>query len=179
MEREGVRIIMLVFIDDITITSKDHAQIVWVKESLAKVFKLKDLGPTNFLLGIQINYDRKKCTIAFSQHQYIVDILNRFNMSDCSTVKTPMDPGSGSRLTKYVPNPENPVNMSKVPYMSAVSALMYLAIGTHPDIMYTISKLAQNLTSGNRNRTLACRYYNHTNLSIITDAANSNQNYFK
>ena len=64
-------------------------------------------------------------------------------MSDCSTVKTPMDPGSGSRLTKYVSNPENPVNMSKFPYMSTVSALMYLAIGTRPDIMYTVSKLTQ------------------------------------
>ena len=30
-----------------------------------------------------------------------------------------------------------------------------------------------------RNRTLACRYYNHTNLSIITTAANPNQNHFK
>jgi hypothetical protein len=33
--------------------------------------------------------------------------------------------------------------MSKTPYMSAVGALMYLAIGTRPDIMYTVSKLAQ------------------------------------
>jgi hypothetical protein len=33
--------------------------------------------------------------------------------------------------------------MSKVPYMSAVGALMYLAIGTHPDIMFTVGKLAQ------------------------------------
>jgi hypothetical protein len=54
-----------------------------------------------------------------------------------------MDPGSGSRLTKYVPDPENPVDMTKIPYMSAVGALMYLAIGTRPDIMYTVSKLAQ------------------------------------
>ena len=121
MEREGVCIIMPVFVDDITITSKDHAQIVWVKESLAKVFKLKDLGPTKFLLGIQIDYDREKRTIAFSQHQYIVDILNRFKMSDCHTIRTPMDPKSGSHLKKYIPNPENPVDIMKVPYMSAVT----------------------------------------------------------
>jgi hypothetical protein len=143
MEKEGVRIIMPVFVDDITITSKDRSQIQWVKDSLAKVFKLKDLGPTKFLLGIQIDYDQAKCTIALSQRQYILDILTRFKMSDCSPVSTPMDPGSGSRLRKYVPDPDKPEDMSKVPYMSAVGALMYLAIGTRPDIMFTVGKLAQ------------------------------------
>ncbi|KAJ2911393.1 hypothetical protein MD484_g9022, partial [Candolleomyces efflorescens] len=54
-----------------------------------------------------------------------------------------MDPGSGSRLRKYIPNPENPIDMSRIPYMSAVGALMYLAIGTRPNIMNTVAKLAQ------------------------------------
>jgi hypothetical protein len=143
MERQGVRIIMPVFVDDITITSRDRTQIQWVKDSLSKVFKLKDLGPTKFLLGIQIDYDQSKRTIAFSQRQYILDILTHFNMSDCAPVSTPMDPGSGSRLKKYVPDPDNPVDMSNIPYMSAVGAIMYLAIGTRPDIMHSVSKLAQ------------------------------------
>lgn len=144
MERQGVRIIMPVFVDDITITSKDRSQIQWVKDSLSKVFKIKDLGPTKFLLGIDIDYDRSKRTISFSQRQYILDILARFNMSDCSPVSTPMDPGSGSRLKKYVPDPDNPVDMSKVPYQSAVGAAMYLVIGTRPDGMHTVAKLAQH-----------------------------------
>jgi hypothetical protein len=143
MERQGVRIIMPVFVDDITITSKDRAQIQWVKDSLSQVFRLKDLGPTKFLLGIQIDYNQEKRTIAFSQRQYILDILTRFKMSDCTPVTTPMDPGSGSLLKKYVPDPENPIDMSSTPYMSAVGALMYLAIGTRPDIMFTVAKLAQ------------------------------------
>lgn len=91
MEKQGVRIIMPVFVDDITITSKNRAQIQWVKDSLAQVFKLKDLGPTKFLLGIQIDYDQANRTISLSQRQYIIDILTRFKMSDCSPVTTPMD----------------------------------------------------------------------------------------
>ena len=55
--------------------------------------------------------------------------------------------GSGTHLKKYVPDPENPVNMSTKPYMSAVGALMYLAIGTRPDIMFTVAKLAQYNTN--------------------------------
>lgn len=39
--------------------------------------------------------------------------------------------------------------MAKVPYMNAVGALMYLAIGTRPDIAYSVGKLAQfNSTPG-------------------------------
>ena len=64
-------------------------------------------------------------------------------MTDCTPVHTPMDPGSGSRLRKYVPDPEKPTDMSTIPYMSAVGALMYLAIGTRPDIMFSVAKLAQ------------------------------------
>ena len=33
--------------------------------------------------------------------------------------------------------------MKKVPYMNAVGELMYLTIGTRPDITYAIGKLAQ------------------------------------
>lgn len=142
MEKEGVCIIMPVFVDDITITSKDKSQIQWVKDLLAKVFKLKDLGLTKFLLGIQIDYNQANRTIALSQCQYILDILTCFKMSDCTPVSTPMDPGSGSQLSKYV-DPANPINMSDKPYMSAVGALLYLAIGTRPDIMFTVAKLAQ------------------------------------
>ena len=142
-EADGVRVIIPVFVDDITIASKSQEKIRWVKESLAKIFKLKDLGPTSFLLGIKIDYDQENCILRLSQRQYIVDILKRFNMSDCAPVSTPMDPGNGSKLRRYVPDPKKRVDMSRVPYMSAVGALMYLAIATRPDITYSVSKLAQ------------------------------------
>src|SRR5688572_33078851 len=64
-------------------------------------------------------------------------------MTDCTPVHTPMDAGSGSCLCKYVPDVQNPVDMSTIPYMSAVGALMYLAIGTRPDIMFSVAKLTQ------------------------------------
>ena len=78
MERQGVCIIMPVFVDDITITSKDHSQIQWVKDPLSRVFKLKDLGPTSYLLGIKVDYDRLAKVLQLSQHQYILDMLIRF-----------------------------------------------------------------------------------------------------
>lgn len=148
-ESDGIRLTLPVFVDDITITSKSQEKIKWLKNSLAKVFKLKDLGPTTYLLGIKIDYNREERTLHLSQRQYILDILKRFRMEDCSPVATPMDPGSGSRLSKYTLSADEGKTMKTIPYMNAVGALMYLAIGTRPDIAYSVAKLAQfNATPG-------------------------------
>jgi len=77
----------------ITLASKSgEAQDAFVAE-LATHFKLQDLGPTSFLLGIEIIRDRPKRRLYLSQHQYIVNKLAEFEMTDCKPVGTPMTPG--------------------------------------------------------------------------------------
>ena len=90
---DGIKIIVPVFIDDLTLVSKSKEAIDRVKAELAATFKLKDLGPTSFLLGVQVIYNQEERTLKLSQQQYIVDLLKRFGMSDCKPVATPMVPG--------------------------------------------------------------------------------------
>ncbi|KAJ2918221.1 hypothetical protein MD484_g2147, partial [Candolleomyces efflorescens] len=138
--KDGIRVTLPVFVDDITITSKNKQKIQEVKDALQKVFKVKDLGPTTYLLGIKVDYDREHRTLELSQTQYIVDILKRFGMEECTAVTTPMDPGT--RLSKYPLPDEEKEKMKNVPYMNAVGAIMHLAIATRPDIAYAVAKLA-------------------------------------
>ena len=91
--REDVKIIIPVFVDDLTIASKSKEAIQHVKDELKKRFKLRDLGPTSFLLGVKVERDRANCTLWLSQRQYVIDLLARYNMSECNPVKTPLDPG--------------------------------------------------------------------------------------
>jgi len=87
-ERDGVKIFVPVFVDDIALASKSaEAQDAFVAE-LATHFKLRDLGPTSFLLGIEITRDRPKCRLYLSQHQYIVNKLAEFEITDCKPVGT-------------------------------------------------------------------------------------------
>ncbi|RXW16551.1 hypothetical protein EST38_g9310 [Candolleomyces aberdarensis] len=145
--RDGIRVTLPVFVDDITITSKSKSKIREVKDALRKVFKVKDLGPTTYLLGIKVDYNRENQILKLLQTQYIIDILKHFGMEDGTAVTTPMDPGT--RLSKYTLSEEEKVKMKHVPYMNAVGALMYLAIATRPDIAYAVAKLAQfNATPG-------------------------------
>ena len=51
---------------------------------------MKDLGPANKILGMQIHRDRSKRKIWLSQKNYLKKILRCFNMQDCKPISTPL-----------------------------------------------------------------------------------------
>ena len=61
-----------------------------VKTKLSKMFKMRDLGPASFILGIEIRRDRTKRKIALSQEQYVKTVLERCGMSESKPAYTPM-----------------------------------------------------------------------------------------
>jgi len=141
-ERDGVKIFVPVFVDDITLASKSaEAQDAFVAE-LATHFKLRDLGPTSFLLGIEITRDRPKRRLYLSQHQYIVNKLAEFEMTDCKPVGTPMTPGLQLSKEDSPKTQEEVEAMRNIPYMNAVGLVLYLATISRPDIAYTAGVLA-------------------------------------
>jgi Reverse transcriptase (RNA-dependent DNA polymerase)/gag-polypeptide of LTR copia-type/GAG-pre-integrase domain len=147
--KDGVRIIVPVFVDDLTIVARDKSSINSVITHLEKHFKLRRLGPIDFLLGVKIRRDRTKYTIHLSQKQYILDMLARYGFSDCTPVQTPINPGTNLSEKQCPTTPEDIEEMRSVPYISAVGSLLYLAIATRPDIAYTVGLLARfNINPG-------------------------------
>jgi len=73
--KDDVRVILPVFVGDMTFASKSAAAIDRLILELSQHFKLCDLGATTQLLGIKIDRDCSKCSITISQHQYCLDIL--------------------------------------------------------------------------------------------------------
>jgi hypothetical protein len=140
--KNGILVLIPIFIDDITLASNSQTTLDNTVEELASHFKLRDLGETSFLLGIKITRDIPNHSISLSQHQYIVDMLDKYGFSTCTSISTPMDPGL--QLTKTTTlSTEDKEFMSKVPYISAVGSLMYLAHSTRPDITYAVGVLAR------------------------------------
>ena len=137
------RIIIPVFIDDMTIVAKSKAAVESVKDDLKKCFKLHDLGPTSWLLGVEITRNRAKRSLSLSQRQYIITLLERFNLSDCNPVTTPADPGTRLSNAMSPTTPEEIEAMQAIPYSGAVGALGYLATATRPDIAQTVGVLAR------------------------------------
>jgi hypothetical protein len=144
-EKDGVQVICSVFVNNITFASKSKSKskIAALKVELAKHFKLHDLGPTTFQLGIEVIQDCKARTLHLTQHRYCLDLLEHYGFVDCSPVSTLMDPSVRLSTSQSPSTPEDEAFMHTVPYVSAVSALMYLAIVTRPDIAYAVGILCR------------------------------------
>ena len=104
---------------------------------LKKEFEMKDLGKTRYCLGLQIEYFSNG--IFVHQSTYTEKVLKRFYMDKAHPLNSPMivrsldvknDPFRPCEKGEELLGPE-------IPYLSAIDALMYLAICTRPDIAFS------------------------------------------
>ena len=142
-DRDNIRVIVPVFVDDITLASQSADALDKFVAELAIYFKLRDLGPTSLLLGVEITRDRAKRSIHLSQKQYILNKLNEFDMADCKPVGTPMLPGLKLSSDQCPDTAEKKTEMKNIPYINAVRSLLYLALLTRPDIAFATGVLAR------------------------------------
>ena len=84
-EKNGERILLSVFVDDLIIVARDTKEI---KERLMKKFKMRDLGELKWILGMKVERDEEK--IQISQESYINNILERFDMNNSKPISTPL-----------------------------------------------------------------------------------------
>ena len=136
-----VKVIVPVFIDDITLVSRSDPAMDKTVHELSAHFKLRDLGPTSWLLAVKVEQDFSKRTISLSQQQYIKELLERYHCEDSHPVKTPLPPLL--EISDVVVTSEEQEKMKSIPYLSAVGSLQYLATMTRPDIAYAVSYLGR------------------------------------
>ena len=141
--RDDIKVIVPVFVDDITLASKSEKAVDRFVSELATHFKLRDLGPTSYLLGIKIDRDFENKQIFLSQKQYIINKLEEFGMSNCKPLSTPLVPGIKLSKEQCPKTPEEEADMRNIPYINAVGSLLYLATMTRPDIAFAAGVLAR------------------------------------
>lgn len=115
---------ILIYVDDILLTGTTY-QII---DRSLSWFSIKDLGGLHFFLGIEGVHHNK--SLLLSQSHYIRDLLQKFGMSDCKLVLTPIAPSSKRNDSGGVFMPD----LTK--YRSIVGALQYVTL-TCPDVSST------------------------------------------
>lgn len=136
MDANGIIIILGIYVDDGILCSNSEDMINKILDYLKKSFEVS-VEKANCFVGLQIERNTVNNTLKIHQRCYIEKILKRFNMQDCKPVSTPMD--VNIKLTK----PTNKFkNEEKYPYKEAVGSLIYLMMGSRPDIAYSVSKLS-------------------------------------
>nr|GMD46973.1 Retrovirus-related Pol polyprotein from transposon RE1 [Ipomoea batatas] len=114
--------IVLVYVDDLVLTSDDDEEILRTKENLSVRFKMKELGHLNHFLGLEIV--RSGEGIFLHQHKYSRNLLKRFGMYDCKLISVPMELNTNERkrledatvyrqlvvgvMSRYMQNPKKP-----------------------------------------------------------------------
>lgn len=104
---------------------------------------MKDLGEAKQVLGIRLTRDRKSGIISIDQTQYLLDVLDRFRMSDCNPVSTPLDLNQKISL-KFCPKSDDErEEMANVPYEQLIGCLQFAAQVTRPDICFAVNLLSR------------------------------------
>ncbi|GKC55907.1 retrovirus-related pol polyprotein from transposon TNT 1-94 [Tanacetum coccineum] len=131
----------VLYVDDMLVAGPNKDRISKLKAQLAREFEMKDLGPANKILGMQIHRDRvsrkiwlftamlsakKSCKV----HMKIVSNINRL----ITNIKL---------SSKMSPSSEERMEMSRVPYASAVGSLMFAMICTRLDIAHAVGVVSR------------------------------------
>ena len=85
-------VILLVYIDDIILAGPNQSMINDVKTLLKSLFKLKDLGPLKYFLGLEIAKSAQG--IFLSQRKYTLSLLDDTGYLGSKPTPLPMDPNS-------------------------------------------------------------------------------------
>lgn len=72
--------ILLLYVDDILITSNQAIEIRKVKVELNKEFEMNDLGAAKRILAIEVERNRKDKTVYLSRELYLKKFLDKFGL---------------------------------------------------------------------------------------------------
>ncbi|TFY76846.1 hypothetical protein EWM64_g7165 [Hericium alpestre] len=114
-----------------------------VKSELRSHFDIVELGPVSWLVGLAVTHDRAARTVTVSQTALVNSVITQFGLQDAHLVSTPFDPNVHLTHADCPSDNSSHAKMTSVPYRELIGSLMYLAIGTRPDIAHAVQHLSQ------------------------------------
>ncbi|KAL6138174.1 hypothetical protein ACLB2K_063459 [Fragaria x ananassa] len=135
-------VIVAVYVNDMNLIGSPE-ELSRIAEYLKKEFEMKDLGKTKYCLGLQIEHSATGVLV--HQSAYTEKILKHFSMDKAHSLSTPMVVRSlDIHNDPFRPRQDDEDTLGpKVPYMSVVGALLYLAQCTRPYIAFAVNVFAR------------------------------------
>ena len=134
--KEGKLTIISIYVDDLILLADVISEMKEVKRNLSVKFRMKDLGLLSYCLGIGIT--QGEGWLQIQQRQYIMNLLNRFELTDAHPVSTPADQSVQLVAEDGVSGPAD-----QRLYQRMIGSLQYAAGGTRPDIAQIVGALAR------------------------------------
>jgi hypothetical protein len=128
-------VIAVIYVDDAIFMGPDPGLTMAMKSRFMKRWETRDLGDVTEFLRMRIVKDGSK--IHLDQCAYLDKVLQRCGMQNAKSAATPLPAG-------YVPSPGTATSPElRSRYQTVIGSLLYLMLGTRPDIAFAVTKLAQ------------------------------------
>ena len=110
-------------------------------------FTITDAGEVAWLLGIEVVQDLQAGTVRITQQTAIDAITHALHLEGAKTISTLI--AIGGKLDKsQCPTTQDAIaDMAGIPYWEGVGMCMYLAVTSHPDILYTVHRLSKYMSN--------------------------------
>lgn len=132
---QGRKVIILgVYVDDFIVVGTDTQIIDDVINKIRKSLTLTESENKNFL---SLEILETENGLELSQTSYVTKIIEKYGLLECNSAKTPLDPQQD--LDNFIDSPKADSTL----FQEMLGSLMYLSVGTRPDISYSVSKLSQ------------------------------------
>jgi histone deacetylase 1/2 len=127
---------LLLYVDDMVLSASSIALLHDVIAKLRSVFAIKDMGPLQYFLGIDVK--RTSEGFYLSQGKYVEELLDRAGMTDCKAAATPADTKPKASADDGKPLPDGAF------YRSMAGTLQYLTL-TRPDIAFAVQQVCLHM----------------------------------
>jgi hypothetical protein len=87
--------------DDILLASSDVSLLLETKRFLSSNFDMKDLSELSFVLGIEIQRDRRNGVLGLSHKAYLEKVLKKFSIYACNPTPTPASIVKGDKYVSF------------------------------------------------------------------------------
>jgi hypothetical protein len=147
----GTFAIIVAYVDDILFVGPNKSFIISKKKLFMTKWECRDLGDCQEFLRMRIT--RKGRMILIDQCSYLKTIVERFGMTNAKFAQTPLPTG-------YIAKPnQGELNVQlRTEFQQVIGSLLYIMLGTRPDIAYAVTKLAQFAANPSKEHLDKARY---------------------
>ena len=169
-QSDGSYMLVCLYVDDLVIAYSHRSMLESFISKVKSKFKITQSDSLQKTLGFQI--ERTKTGGVFMHQQsYINDVLKRFGMENCKSVDTPFDQhirlckegmyNTRTGVSRQATQGESSVHdanvvqfkkkkkqskigtESKIPYRELIGCLLWISMGTRPDVSYAVNQCAR------------------------------------
>jgi hypothetical protein len=113
------------------------------KKEIGDVWEIKDVGETEYFLGMRVQQDLNAGIVRLTQRPYWEHVLNRFGLENITPRNTPLPTGIILDSTMSPKTDSERKMMSDKPYRAVLGSVMWGQLATRPDLSFSVSLLAR------------------------------------